>query len=488
MMLVIEVEFLHGTFRGSSEDLALTGLESAGEWPPSPARLLAAFVAADGTRDRSRITDGRELMFLERQPPPVIVADPRSDVAFSSMVERFVVVNERAEGTAQEYPGRSNSIARPGKRMAPFHPKVAYVWESSTPDDSVVAGLRRRAARIGYLGTSDSPVRVSVSTGAPASSEDLRRWVPDPDGDVALPVPFEGQVGVLDTIYDRFRNKPKGVTGVWGPRRSAFRTERSMYRSPDAGEAPYRVPAQVLWLRFDRPVPGRRVVVVTDTLRRAVMDIYQRRVIGVGEELPPVLTGHGFEGGGYEHASWLALPDVGGSRNRGRLFGAAIMLPAGTPADVVEGVRSAVAHLHRLIEPGVFAVEVRPYDGESRPWASNPARWTRPSVRFSSAFPVVHERFVRPHPTLDDVAAWCRHAGLPDPVAMAVHRRPTLPGAVSLHPAEVRRREGDRRPYSHMDLLFDRPVVGPVVIGAGRHFGLGLFAPVADEKSEDRRG
>ena len=41
---------VHGTFRGSGvDDTALSGQGSAAEWPPSPARLFQALVAAGGT-------------------------------------------------------------------------------------------------------------------------------------------------------------------------------------------------------------------------------------------------------------------------------------------------------------------------------------------------------------------------------------------------------------------------------------------------------
>lgn len=74
-MLVVSVELLHGTFRGDPDGTANTGGLSRGEWPPSPSRLFAALVAADGTGERCRVTDGSELRWFVRLPPPVIHAD-----------------------------------------------------------------------------------------------------------------------------------------------------------------------------------------------------------------------------------------------------------------------------------------------------------------------------------------------------------------------------------------------------------------------------
>ena len=60
-MISISVELLHGTFRGDPDGSANTGRLSRGEWPPSPARLFAALVAADGTGEACQVTDGAEL-------------------------------------------------------------------------------------------------------------------------------------------------------------------------------------------------------------------------------------------------------------------------------------------------------------------------------------------------------------------------------------------------------------------------------------------
>ena len=49
LVLAIEVELLHGTFRGDPDGTANTGGLTRGEWPPAPARLFSAMVAADGT-------------------------------------------------------------------------------------------------------------------------------------------------------------------------------------------------------------------------------------------------------------------------------------------------------------------------------------------------------------------------------------------------------------------------------------------------------
>ena len=93
-----------------------------------------------------------------------------------------------------------------------------------------------------------------------------------------------------------------------------------------------------------------------------------------------------------------------------------------------------------------------------------------------TAFPVIHER--RGVSGLAEAVRWCRHAGLPDPVAFRSCRTPLLPGAVDLAPAQVNRPGRPALPYSHAAFHFAAPITGPVVVGAGRQRGFGLCVPV----------
>ena len=98
-MFAVSVEFLHGTFRGDPDGIANTGRLLHGEWPPSAARLFAALVAADGTRQWCRVTDGSELLWFERLPPPVIHAN--SDIHHQPLCPRYVV--KHSKGPAKSH-------------------------------------------------------------------------------------------------------------------------------------------------------------------------------------------------------------------------------------------------------------------------------------------------------------------------------------------------------------------------------------------------
>jgi CRISPR-associated protein Csb2 len=482
-MLVVHVELLHGTIRaGSPDDLAVTGRADPGEWPPSPARLFAALVAADGTRETMRVTDGRELRLLERASPPVILADRDEDALTSHQLGRFVVLNERKGGHTQGYVARGNTLVRPAPRRSPRTPVVSYLWPDLDPTDAELRGLRLRAARVGYLGCADSPVRIRVAVDQVPADESRPRWEPDERGSAHLPVPFLGLLDILDALHDDFR------TGLV-PRRSWYRSERAAYRAPGRNDAPARAAPSLVWLRFDRTTTGRHALQVTEALRAATLGAFENLVAGSRDGVPQILHGHGFDGVGYDHVSWLVLPDVGHRHATGRLHGAAVALPPDASPELVESVRRALWHVRALHLPGGRELRVDAYRGQARPWAAHPGRWTGPARRWVSALPVVHERWSKRPPGRAEVERWCQNAGVSATVRSArLSRPPLLSGAVALMPHETSRRDGERRPYSHLEVEFDEDVHGPVVLGRLRHFGLGLMAPLHAAPPPARRG
>ena len=466
-MLTISVEFLHGTFRGDPDGTANTGRLNSAEWPPSPARLFAALVAAAGTRENCRFTDGTELSWFERLPAPTIYA--HAQPFHNSLRPRYVVLHQStaSKSTHQEYAGRKGALVRPGVRVAMRDPHVVYAW-GADPSPSILAALRCRAARIGYFGTSDSPVRVRLSTHLPSREKEADAYVPDGSGDTLVTVPQPGDLIVLDRMYDEWRERGASVGRLQFP---ALRHE-VRYRSPRQGRLVDRGEV-VAWLRLGSYVSGRRVSAVTALFKEAILSQHQR----IYGEPAPVLHGHGFEGAGYELARYLALPDVGYAQSRGRIHGLALWMPSSSDSTGRRLAQDAAHSIRQLRGRGVD-VPVFPRGDEDRPVAALPSRWLRSSRRWVTAFPAIHER--RRPVDLAEVARWCSHAGLPEPVGFRSGRTPLVRGAIDLPPAEVNRRSRVGLPYSHVEIRFAEPVPGPVVIGSGRQRGFGLCVPMDD--------
>ena len=467
-MFTVSVEFLHGTFRADPDGTANTGQLRQGEWPPSISRLFAALVAADGTRQRCRVTDGSELLWFERLPSPDIHADRH--VHHQKLCDRYVVKNAKgpAKGAHQEYMARSGTISRPGVRIALRQPRVAYRWEVPPPSGKTLEALKLRAARVGYLGTSDSPVRVRVAMQMPPDCPE-QVFVPGEQGDAVISVAQPGDLKTLDRMYDQWRERGASVTRQQFP---SLRHE-VRYCSPGAPR-PVDKGEVVAWLRLDTTVPGRRISALTRCFKEAVLSQHQR----IHGDPPTVLHGHGCGSQGYEIARYCALPDVGYKHSRGQIYGLALWMPPGSDGATRRQAQDAANSIRHLTGRGID-VDVAPRDVEERrPFAAHPQRWTCQSRCWATAFPAIHER--RRPLDLAEVRLWCQHARLPEPVAFRSARTPLVPGALDLAPVEVNRPGRPGLPYSHVELCFAEPVTGPVVIGAGRQRGFGLCVPVPD--------
>jgi CRISPR-associated protein Csb2 len=474
-MLAISVELLHGTIRaGSADDLAITGAGDPGDWPPSPARLFSALVAGGGTNPAGALGDGAELRVLERARPPLIYADARSDVLVSPLADRYVVVDATAQQakdpktlTVHEYPGRTARLVRPGSVLAPRHPRVVYVWDEAELTTDELGRIKARAHRVGYLGCADSPVRLSVGTVVPAGRPNSE-WRASEDGTELVPVPYNGLLDDLNELFERW-SAGDPVRRAWKP------PERARYAPPGVVAAAVQALTSRVWLRFPRSVPGRLSRFVGEALKAAVLSLYDEHV----GEPPRLLHGHGFDGQvGYQLALWAALADVGHAHARGSLHGAVVVMPEGTPPAVVEGVRTALWHLRELRLQGGRRIAVAPYAGERQPWAAMPDRWQGPSRRWASVTPVVHERRTRGEPGFEEVKRWCEHAGFPPPAACQVSAVSMLAGSPHLGPYEVYGSATSHRAFSHLELIFDESVLGPMVLGRARQFGIGMMAPL----------
>lgn len=462
-MLTVTVEFCHGWLRaGPTSDARLTGGDERGEWPPSPARLLAAFVAADGTRERQHVTDGAELLLLEQAPPPFIVADPDDLVLRAEINDRYVVRDQRAKSAVQGYPARSSTLVRPGVRLIPKHPRVAYCYDLGAVSDRDLQALQLRAARIGYLGAADAPARVTVRRGLPPADE--HRWRVDDAGETLLAVGYPGMIVDLDHAFDRFL-AGETVERSWMPKKVVrYRADRQPVQDQSSGET--------IWLRFSPSIGSHHLLAVTETLRAAVLHHHPD-----GADAPPIVHGHADRRSGWHQVRYLALVEAGHRHAKGRIHGAAVWVPSDATRDELAGIRTALLSIRRLWHGERFDVAVTLHDGDKRPWTANPARWVGPSRRWMSVTPVVQERH---GPVTDEeVTRWFANAGHPAPTRFSLSRHPTLRGAIDLRPHVVRRRYG-RSPYTHLNVEFDRPVVGPLAVGRGRSFGLGLLAPVRE--------
>ena len=459
-MFAFEVEFLTGHYvatRHYDRDRP--------EWPPHPARLLFALVAAAGGERTA--DEAVALEWLCSQLPPAIAF---SDAQPRSTVEAYVPVNDQAAPRkAQAVAGTLPRARQPRTFpcVVPDSPTVAYVWEQAEPDEATRAVLASLAGRLVYLGHSSSLVRGRVIDEAPATA-----LVPG-RGDRQLRVPAAGLVRALDGALARYE-----ATGVRGPLPCDYAT----YGPPAQAEerpTPGSVFDEIVVLRRKdgARLPLAACEQVALSLRAAVMS-------EVPDPIPELICGHQPDGAPLEepHVAFVALPDVGHRHATGSLLGVCAVLPRALQDPARDLLVRTLGHICELRISHDVLWHIEPARIDAQLPVSNgllAETWTRPARRYATATPIEFDRY------LDDrlgeeaeqvIATSVLRIGLPRPVRVSLSPVSALVGGG--HIGDVRR-VGSRpqRPLIHAILDFGEPVRGPVILGSGRYRGLGLCRP-----------
>lgn len=436
------------------------------EWPPHPARAISAM--------RSVATDeeAAALRALERLSPPRVHA---SGLASTSRSRTYVVTNRRAAGGGNlNHPGRTSGL-RERSSVFPLSPRVQMVWTHEDLGDDIVDMLDCVARRVPYIGRSTSFVLMGIRRVQDLTvPEPLELYEPvtNGSGDHRLRVAYPGYIDELEALYQDGAPAWQASDGVAHPYRCVAAIDGSRAASVDF-ESPYR---DLMVLRFrDHQPAGSLTPMFTAALRSLVMG-------QTSEPLPPALHGHGFEG--RPHVAYLGLPVCGHKHADGHLVALAVAIPGMDETDrrrILRGILGPdAAGSVELRVPGFrgpFTLEYRPDD--ARPRAATAAHWLRPSRQWVTATPIVLDRYPKNRDLAQGVAHSVRLAGLPDPVTIDVSSAALTTGGVQLSPRELPKRAQGRL-YCHARIRFEQLVSGPVLAGAGRYFGVGLFLPERD--------
>ena len=219
-------------------------------------------------------------------------------------------------------------------------------------------------------------------------------------------------------------------------------------------------------------------------------------------EIPEVLSGHTAAGKPLErpHVAYVPLADIGSSYSSGNVLGAAILLPGQIDSNERRAILRAIGrwegasedrHLRLTLgRVGVLELE-RVVDSDPRK-SLNPKWWMRPSRRWGSVTPVALDRNPGNLHSRDPkeasqaarsaeeiVMKACERIGLPSPRWVEIIRRSLFdaaPAARQYMPFPKKSAKGAAfsRVCVHVEMGFEEPVSGPVLIGAGRYFGVGF--------------
>lgn len=411
------------------------------------------------------------------------------ETATALMPAPFVGYGGKDEkGRLKRQQGRTRQV-RTFPVVIPETRTFAFLWPASDPSP-YRAALEQLCARVTRLGHSSSLVRCSV-----VACEVTPTLVPSDDGDIVLRVVGPDQLKRLDDAFEHHQ-------GVVQGRILPARPQRYRLASNDAAPSP--VAESVFsadWVLFER-VGGSRPVSSRTTdlarvLRGALIELHG------SQDLPAAFSGHAESGPTEQpHIAFVPLPFVGHEHADGSLMGCALV----PPRDLAKNDREMLFRLvakwekDRSNQRGNLTLAggtlpsfiIRRVDVSAKA-ALDPARWCRASTRFITATPIALDK--NPGNLRSNRDGTARRAAMEAqksisdaclrvvgvrPVSVEVSLAPLLPGAQ--HVRDFRPWPGrpglTPRVRVHADIRFEERVVGPLLLGAGRYFGLGLCLPV----------
>jgi CRISPR-associated protein Csb2 len=522
-MVFVRLEFPLGVYYAlGPRERGEADVASSAEWAPSPVRLIGALLAAAHESPSDDVDADRSVLErLCRERPPLIHAP----VAVAAHEQRKQAGDF---GAVAELRGPSRWAPRNPSRseLKEMSPRVVGWTRTEVDKNGIAIGnrpigiewpdldltgedlgrLRRMASDVAWLGTSRSPVLITVhderTLDGPVGS--TAHWTPLPWDTTALDasvrVPGPDLLAQYDAAYAT-RRSAKGRVESSGQQRPAAAGNLWPYafeaRAP-TGVAPEhwgRLTVLVLDEESEMVPRTPATYLVARAFRAALMDTFGET--GGGDDAPAILHGHG----DTPHLAILPLPLVGHEHSTGDIRGFGLLFPHSSRIpDVSDHERNIARALdeflpgaterRRIRVPGAGSLLVRAVSQwGDRLWALSPARYVGPSRSWVTVTPVVHSRWQkrnRPGALADQVAADCAHVGLPEPASMEFLRTSAVPGGASrLTPPVANLPEEWRRslqgPQSHLRLEFEQEVYGPVVLGRARHFGVGLCIPDSED-------
>lgn len=467
-MLALEVEYLMGRALASRREN-----RKAVEWPPHPARLFSALVAACKECDMGE--DARAaLQWLEALPAPAIYANPpRHEDWVRDVHDVFVPVNDASQ--VGVLPERRSKQVRWFPAYTPQDRHVWFIWKDATDVSERVHALKKVAANVTYLGHSMSPVRVAAVTSVANINPTL---VPHPDGTVMLRTTGPGRLTHLETVFEQRKEN-----ATIQPRLGKV----SRYRITD--EQRHITPISLFCYAFafrrksGPRLPLESAIRLTDVVRKAIMR-------HIPDPIPEILSGHDDKRAPTRlpHLAVAPFADIGHRHADGHVMGFGLWLPGAAREEEVVLLEEAVSKVKELTlgRYGVWQVEQLYADQLAHaPLSIRPATYERSHHAWASVTPVVFGKFpkesqVGPGKNGGKVfAELCEMIGLPPPAEVRLGPVSAFQGAPKASEF-LRPKQAEGKLMAHVYLRFPGLVKGPVLIGAGRFIGLGLCKPYTE--------
>jgi CRISPR-associated protein Csb2 len=455
-VFALEVEYLLGrVFAGDFQN------RSESEWPPHPGRLFSALAAAY-FENGANANEREALEWLECQRPPHIRAGLRGE---SQTPTAFVPTNYPGDGP----PALRDKQPRFFPAQGPSETTVHFIWAEAEPAAKVASTLDQLASRTAYLGKACSVIRMRVADSAPEAN-----YAPDGGGKYVLRVPVRGRLQELAWLFEADQRVSAGA--------------QQRYRRTDESEGRANGPVgtefgqmAVFRKKAGPGLPIEATLTLTEAVRKSLMSN-----AGNAGLITELLHGHN----GDTHCAIAGLPFAGREHADGHLMGFALILPQTASLRDRRGVLAACRELEirGLHIHGVGDWELEAADATTMNQTLRPMTWTRPSKIWRTVTPILLDRFPKKRGSNVEqiLTAGCLRIGLPEPLAIEHGPYSSLQGVPPVPAFRLRRKDGEQPRWGvHAQIEFSVPVRGPIVLGAGRYFGLGLMRP---DREENRNG
>lgn len=486
------------------------------EWPPHPARVFMALAAAHFETDPSNTAQRQALEWLAMLDPPDVTVPQHTTRDVQTV---YVPVNDQGGGDAL--------LKR--SRQPRFFPRVhigeeplRQTWH--TTDDppaghfDALESICRHVTRIGH---SSSLVWVRLER---RTSVDPTHVPDEYSLEKGLRIVQAGALQRLEEAFnksaiDQFAALEAQITGSKGKTKKQLREEladqfpqgkpvsqrpvfsiRRAYR--EVASAPSEMPQSPFDPNFIvlRESDSATQTFGLESTARIVQAL--RNLIMSKSRIQPVpswVCGHERDGEKLEselHMALIPLAFVGHDYADGHLMGVGILLPRDVHYRERAKVLAPILFDENTNEPRTLELKL----GEAGVWkverdtdltpkrALRPLTYTAASSSWASITPVLLDRMPKTD-RIQEPIAWreevagivslsCRRVGLPEPVGVRVEKTSFFRGSLRAMPGQGGFPQLRRGKFQvHVIIDFDKPVQGPVLLGAGRFRGYGLLRP-----------
>lgn len=487
--------------------------EGAVEWPPSPWRLLRALLATWHHKAKKEISPKTISSLIE---------------VLANVLPEFELPPATAGHTRHYMPYIEGKNQKTTKVFDTFaHIATGHAirvrWPVELSSDQEFA-LKTLVERMNYFGRAESLVEITPST-EPFTPNAEPLLVDGPTDDnvetVRLLAPYppseylswrEGFLDATKSAHSKSRGRKNATSDLPASLLEALQVDTIAWKG-----AGWNRPPGSRWVNYTRPRPAFSAAPVSRARQTMDSNVQVARFALSGNVLPtirealsiserlhqalvkwsdsaPVFTGRAITGEplrGHNHAYILCEPEASGRWIK--------HVSVYAPHGFAPSARRALEKLrgiwgrggHDLTAVLVFAGasdearELSPLFGVSREWISlTPFVSTRHAKIFNDGRPKVNETGIQIGSPEHDLRRLLASGDLPEPVEITPIPRYHW-GVTRYRWLQFMqyRKHGDGRrsanqPGTGFHLTFPEPVSGPIALGYGAHFGLGLFVPV----------